>query len=118
MSKIIILIFTLVILATNSQAKENFVPGISDLPVPANFYYLDDSSGIFNNAYGRFISANFRGKGEFETIHQFYQKTLPALGWEAKEKFTYIRDEEILEIKIRKINETEIQLNIQLSPKQ
>jgi hypothetical protein len=118
MSKKLTLLFLLTFFSFNLYAEENYVPGISDLPVPANFFYIDDSSGIFNNGYGRFINANFRGKSKLETIYDFYEKTLPALGWDAKEKFTYVRDEEILEIKISQINEDEVQLNFQLSPKQ
>ena len=113
--KLITLIFT-ILLSFSVQAKSNFVPGISDLPVPANFHLLQDSSGVFNNGFGRLVTANFKGKANEEDIIDFYNKTLPALGWRKKERLKYTRSGETLIIKITEINQTELLINFQLMP--
>ena len=99
--KLIILI--LLLLPTQLLAKSNFVPGVSDLPVPMNFFLIDDSSTIYHNKAGRIVNASFKGRGKEKNVADFYHKTLPALGWEKIEDLVYIRDTEKLYITIETI---------------
>ena len=100
MSKALILLFILFFSFSNAFAKNNFVPGISDLPVPINFHLIKNSTSDFIANNGRIIEASFKGKGEKDNIIDFYEKTLPALGWKQLESLNFSRDKEHLNIKI------------------
>lgn len=99
MSKKIALIFFL-LFSVQAQAKQLFVPGISDLPVPINFFPIDKKTSVFNGSSGRIINATFKGRAYSHEIISFYAKTLPALGWDSTGDLTYQRDSESLEINI------------------
>ena len=116
MSKKIIFFITLLFFNYHIHANNNFVPGIVDLPVPASFYLENDSSSIYNNGFGRIITASFIGKAKKEDILDFYYKTLPALGWSKQENLFFIRDDESLIIEIIQKNSEELLINFKLTP--
>ena len=113
--KLILIIFTL-FFSNFAFAKSNFVPGISDLPVPASFHLIQDISGVYHDNAGRLVTANFKGKAVEADILDFYNKTLPALGWRRKERLRFTRDGETLRIQITEVNQTELLINFQLNP--
>jgi len=113
--KLIIFIFS-ILLTGNALAKSNFVPGIQDLPVPASFHLVKDSSGVYNHGHGRLVTASFKGKALEEDVVEFYNKTLPALGWRKKERLKFTRDGETLKIKISEVEKEELLINFQLNP--
>lgn len=99
-----ILLFS-IIYPAYANPTHNFVPGVSDLPVPINFTLQDDSSSIFFNDSGRIIEASFRGRGEAKDILYFYDKTLTALGWKTKGHLKYNREGEILTITLTPVQD-------------
>ena len=116
MSKKIILLLISLLYYSNLHAKNDFVPGIADLPVPASFYLDSESSSIYNDNYGRLVTASFIGKAKQEEILDFYYKTLPALGWKKEEFLHFSREGEILTINIIAKNQEELIINFQLNP--
>jgi hypothetical protein len=114
MSKKICLGIFLLFFNFQSANAAKFVPGISDLPVPGNFYLIDDSSSIFYNDGGRIIEAVFKGKGEKKNVIDFYRKTLPALGWKEKSSLNFIRENEELKIKIEVVKQAKLYQKLKL----
>lgn len=114
------IIFSLFIIFSINNAifaapKNNFVPGVSDLPVPINFTLKDDSSSVFFSDAGRIVEATFEGKGEYDDILNFYNKTLRALGWKIKGKLKYSREGEILRIHLN-IRGENLEIEFSLRP--
>ena len=85
--------------------SRNYVPGISDLPVPLNFHLKNDTSSVFYNESGRIVEAVFQGQAQGQEIKEFYDLTLNALGWEKISMLTYVRERELLEIKTKTIED-------------
>jgi len=85
--------------------SRNYVPGISDLPVPLNFHLKNDTSSVFYNESGRIVEAVFQGQAQGQEIKEFYDLTLNALGWEKIGVLKYVREKELLEIKTKTIED-------------
>ena len=52
---------------------------LKDFPMPANFKL--DSSGSMSSGGDRVSVASYKGKGDLQSVTQYYQQTLPGLGW-------------------------------------
>jgi hypothetical protein len=105
--------------AVAAAGNEKFVPGVSDLPVPTNFYLKHDSSSIFHEEEGRIIDASFIGRATESEVEEFYNLTLRALGWKRVEKLVYIRESEILRIEVQEIDDSQLnnlEINFSLRP--
>lgn len=101
------------------HAESAYVPGISDLPVPAGFVLVENSSSVFRSQAGRIIEASFQGSSTKPDIEEFYDLTLRALGWNRDEKLTYLREAEKLIITIhqKKIdNKNIMEIHFSISP--
>ncbi|MBL6785567.1 MAG: hypothetical protein ISQ32_04620 [Rickettsiales bacterium] len=85
--------------------SRNYVPGISDLPVPLNFHLKNDTSSVFYNDSGRIVEAVFQGQAKSYEIKDFYDVTLNALGWEKIGHLKYVREKELLEISTKTIDD-------------
>lgn len=122
MSKKIIISFLLAFFAfktANAEMKNGFVPGVSDLPVPINFTLHEDSSSVFFNDSGRIVEAVFRGRGEYDEVLNFYNKTLKALGWKTEGTLKYSREGEMLTIKLTHIQDNKysnLEIDFSLRP--
>ena len=97
----ILLIISLFAINFTAFAATNlkYVPGVSDLPVPINFFLEDGSSSILEYTEGRIITAKFTGNASRNSVAQYYDSTLKSLGWKKLNKLRYHRDEELLTIK-------------------
>ena len=116
MSKKIVILLSILIFSFYAKAQNNFVPGITDLPVPANFHLEEDSSSVYNNGFDRLVTASFIGKAQEDAIIDFYYKTLPALGWAKQARLLFTRDDEILMIRISRKNKEELVISFKLTP--
>ena len=88
-----------------AASKLKYVPGVSDLPVPINFFLEEGSSSILEYTEGRIITAKFTGNASRNSVSQYYDSTLKSLGWKKLNKLRYIRDDELLTIKTSDITE-------------
>ncbi|MBT4989263.1 MAG: hypothetical protein HOM96_01835 [Rickettsiales bacterium] len=99
--------------------SRNYVPGISDLPVPLNFHLKNDTSSVFYNDSGRIVEAVFQGQARGDEIKEFYNVTLKALGWERVGVLKYVREKELLEITTKSIDDDQfntLEVNFSLKP--
>lgn len=92
----------------HADTNPKYVPGISDLPVPSNFFIKPDSVSVFRSQAGRIIDASFIGRSSSAQIEEFYNLTLRALGWTKVEKLTYVRESEILTISTKKMEDRQL----------
>ena len=66
--------------AAPASAQTAYFSAIDDLPLPPGF---SESAppGVFESAEGRLIALSAEGAGELRAVRDFYDATLPALGW-------------------------------------
>ena len=92
-------IIAMMIIARPVAAQElTFLSGIDDLPLMPGLQEQIDLTLVFDSAEGRYVEAYAEGDVTALAISQFYQQSLPQLGWMHDGLVTYQRDGEILVI--------------------
>lgn len=86
-------------LATPASATD-FLAGIADLPLPDGLREAKDKSTVFDSAVGRIVTAYASGAGTAESVHDFYNSTLPQLGWTETDEGNWRRENQILKIDV------------------
>ena len=81
-------------------ASDRFVAGIADLPLISGLYLVNEETVIFEKPAGRLVQAIAKGHRTKEAFWQFYNETLPQLGWRIDERENFVRDGESLSIKV------------------
>ena len=109
--KVLILIFF-----SFKVVSEEFVYGLGDVPIFKDMRSIEDSYVLFDKVDGRYLYSEIKGEYEILEIQEYYKKVLPNLGWKLYEKNSFVRADEILEIKYLNDNrETKVVFTI--SPK-
>ena len=94
----------------------SFVNGINDIPIFKNMKNIEDSLVVFDTNKGRFVTSEIFGENNQKKIESYYEKILPNLGWEKIKTLKYQRDEEILDLEYKNIDE-KVHLIFKISPK-
>ena len=95
----VVAIVVLTMAARVSFAQElSFLSGIDDLPLMPGLEEQTDLTLVFDSAEGRYVEAYAVGNVTELAVSQFYQQSLPQLGWLHDGLVTYQRDGEILVI--------------------
>lgn len=80
------------------------VNGMEDIPLYKDMNYVEDSLVLFDKVEGRYVSSEIIGNYHRDEVVEFYNKTLPNLGWKKISREIFKRSDEILEIKFSEIN--------------
>lgn len=102
-------IFVVLILSVSgiAKAQERFSSMIEDLPLPALLIEDADNSVLFDKPSGRFIELQaYTQAMSMAEIYRFYERSLPALGWQKIDAENYYRDAERLKIHIEQKDKT------------
>jgi len=75
---------------------ENYVAGIRDLPLMPGLSALPDSGVVFDKPGGRIVEAFAEGSATPQSVIDFYDETLPQLGWQREAPGAYLREGERL----------------------
>jgi hypothetical protein len=86
-------------LATSARAIE-YLAGASDLPLAAGLKEQPDKSTVFDTPLGRIVNAYATGNVKPQAVLDFYDDTLPQLGWDRQKAGTYQRKKQILKIDV------------------
>jgi hypothetical protein len=78
----------------------DYLSGISDLPLPDGLVEAKDKSTVFDSAVGKVVTAYASGPGTAAAVHDFYESTLPQLGWEETDEGNWRRENETLKIDV------------------
>ncbi len=120
MKKVFIYVSSLslsIFLSFNSFAM-NFVSGFEDIPLMEGLKQIESDDVAFGNEETRYLEAQLVAvrKRTFQSIKDFYIKTLPQLGWTLKESsasfLRFYRETDILEI--NRISEKPLKISISL----
>ena len=87
------------LLMTSAQAGAgDFLAGFDDLPVMPGLTAVDGAGIVFDTPAGRIIEGYAEGAVTQASVHQFYDKTLPQLGWTRIARDEFRREGEHLKI--------------------
>ena len=110
---------TLPIAAQESAAQEGkeFIAGIEDLPVMPGLAEIADAGLIFDKPSGRIVEAYAQGEVGEQAVLDFYQETLPQLGWLSQADNRYAREGEELTLQVRASETGGVVVMFRLAPK-
>lgn len=117
------------VFSSAALAENGYFSALPELPLPPLMQELPDSAVRFDQPEGRIITLQAGGDVGVNEIIDFYEKTLPELGWlrhqVAKDdagdivkgdKAYFTRDKEILFIEIKSLSNGSSRLNVLLRP--
>jgi hypothetical protein len=110
-----LLLLPLVLAAAASRAAE-FVSGTEDLPLMPGLEPIDGAL-VFDKPEGRIVEAQARGKLARAKVRDFYDATLPQLGWSAAGVNAWRREGEMLRLDYRG-RDGDLTVGFTLSPQQ
>lgn len=93
------LLFLMTTFAVPALAAD-YLSGISDLPLPTGLVEAKDKSTVFDSAIGRVVTAYASGPGTADSVHDFYEDSLPQLGWEKTDEGNWRREKQTLKIDV------------------
>lgn len=83
----------------STTIAQSFIPNMSDVPLMEELILLEDSGFQFDKIEGRILEQMAAGEVSPQKIRQFYDETMPQLGW-IKSGQKFIRQNEELMIRI------------------
>ena len=85
-------------LLPSAHAADNFVFGFEDLPLMDGLTQVAQDSVLFDTPQGRIVQASAVGAVSQTAVTEFYNQTLPQLGWIPVADTTYQREGELLRL--------------------
>jgi hypothetical protein len=82
--------------------EQAYVAGIEDLPLMPGLKQSIVPPTEFDKPNGRIVESTASGKVSAAKVQEFYDQTLPQLGWVSVGPYEYVREDEALEIGVRK----------------
>ena len=97
---------------------EPFSSIIENLPLINGFTEDLENVVVFETPMGRIIEISAIGKGNLQDAIDFYQKSLPQLGWDTRTETQYHKNGEMLKIDVKDKNDHEstIQIFFKITP--
>lgn len=113
---LIILCLPILINVAYAADRPEFFAGLPDIPLAEGLYPLEDQSTVFDKPSGRIVHIIAEIKTDNSpAIENYYEETLPALGWYRRPDLSYQRDQEHLNFWFE-TNEGETFFNLQIEP--
>ena len=100
-----------------AQEGKEFIAGIEDLPVMPGLAEIADAGLIFDKPSGRIVEAYAQGEVGEQAVLDFYQETLPQLGWLSQAGNRYAREGEELTLQVRASETGGVVVMFRLAPK-
>ena len=86
--------------AANMALATEYLTVIPDLPLPTGLVEIVENGAVFDAPTGRIATGYASGQVTAEAVRDFYDQTLPQLGWESVVSGTYRRQSETLKIDV------------------
>jgi hypothetical protein len=96
----LLLLFAAIAPAQGPAWGADYLKAVSDLPLADGLKEQADKATVFDTPLGRIVNAYATGNVKPEAVLDFYDDTLPALGWDREKAGTYHRKNEILKIDV------------------
>lgn len=86
--------------AVGAQGGSGFLEDVDDLPLPEGFVEDSGTRMVFDKPEGRIVDTAASGTGDANRVLAFYARTLPALGWQARNGNSWRRGDENMELTV------------------
>lgn len=86
------------LIGTGMAGAQGFLTGFEDLPLAPNLRAVEDTGLVFDSPAGRIVEGYATGDTNAAAVQEFYQETLPALGWIHEDGSRFRREGEQLVI--------------------
>jgi hypothetical protein len=96
----LVLLLAAAMLAVGPAWAAEYLKAVSDLPLADGLKEQAEKATVFDTPLGRIVNAYATGNLKPEAVLDFYDDTLPALGWDRQKAGTYHRKNEILKIDV------------------
>jgi hypothetical protein len=96
----LLLLFAAIAPTHGPALAAEYLKAVSDLPLADGLKEQADKATVFDTPIGRIVNAYATGNVKPEAVLDFYDATLPALGWDRQKAGTYHRKNEILKIDV------------------
>jgi hypothetical protein len=96
----LVLLLSATLAAPGSAWAAEYLKAVTDLPLADGLKEQADKATVFDTPVGRIVNAYATGNVAPEAVLDFYDETLPALGWDRQKAGTYQRKNEILKIDV------------------
>jgi hypothetical protein len=97
---VLALLFCAIAPAMSPASAADYLKAVSDLPLADGLREQAEKATVFDTPLGRIVNAYATGNVKPEAVLDFYDDTLPALGWDRQKAGTYHRKNEILKIDV------------------
>ena len=97
-------------------AQDAFLTGSGDLPLMPGLVEDRQDSVIFETPEGRIAHFVARGESLPERVRRFYEEVLPELGWTRSGPNRFLREEESLQMTVKKHGPKGVEVRFDLSP--
>jgi hypothetical protein len=90
----------LLLAAVSPAFAADYLKAVSDLPLADGLKEQVEKATVFDTPLGRIVNAYATGNLKPSAVLDFYDDTLPALGWDRQKTGTYHHKNEILKIDV------------------
>jgi hypothetical protein len=94
------LMLGLFLLAPLPAFAVEYLTAITDLPLAAGLVEQKEKTTVFDAPVGKIVTAYASGTVKADDVREFYDTTLPQLGWQQAASGTYHRKAETLKIDV------------------
>ena len=94
------IVFVALISAPTRLSAAEFFESIEDLPLAPGLIEVVEEGVQFDSPVGRIVTAVAVGDARLDSVRAFYRKALPSLGWLLAPGGTYLRDGEVLTLRL------------------
>lgn len=108
-------VFLTTVFFAQPTLAQAFFNAVEDLPLAPGLVQEPDQGVFFDSPRGRIVTVVAYGGGDLTVYQDFYNKALPALGWERQAEGTYRRDNETLNIDLQ-VYDHRTEVRIQVVP--
>ena len=106
-------VFLTTVLFVQPALAQAFFNAVEDLPLAPGLVQEPDQDVFFDSPRGRIVTVVAYGEGSLAVYRDFYNKALPALGWERQTEGSYRRDNEALNIGLKVYDHrTEVRIRV------
>ena len=95
----VVLLFAVFAFGAVASAAE-YLAAAGDLPLADGLKEQAEKSTVFDTPLGRIVNAYATGNVKPQAVLDFYDDTLPQLGWDRQKAGTYQRKKQILKIDV------------------
>ena len=102
--------------------SSSFLKDIEDVPVPEGFTQNEEEPLVYDTPDGRIVETSVEGTGDAKEVAEFYEKTLPQLGWKKDAQLadsglnlTFEKEKEKLKLFIKR-DELRVEIKFALYP--